>query len=785
MSLTPGTRLGPYEILGPLGTGGMGEVYTARDTRLGRTVAIKVLPPEVEADAGRMHRFEQEARAASALSHPNVAHIYEIEKADSRVFIAMEYVEGERLDRKIAGKPRLTDEIVDIAGQIADALDEAHKKGIVHRDIKPANIIITPRGQVKVLDFGLAKISGGAVPAPDSMTLGTSQPGLVLGTVHYMSPEQALGRPADRRSDLFSLGVVLYEMATGRLPFDGVSATEIIERIAHHQPDSVSRLNYAVPPELERIIRKCLEKDAGRRYQSAQELLVDLRNLKRDSAAGGQTPARTRETARRWIPAATSVAVIAAMTMAWFVWRGARQTAGLDSVAVLPFVNVTRDANVDYLVDGLTETLINNLSRLPGVRVVPRGVVFKYKGREADAQAVARELNVKAIVTGRVTQRGETLNVQAELIDATALSQVWGDRYDRRLADLLGIENDMTRALADRLRPGLSGQERQQVTKQDTENSAAHQSYLKGRFYWNKRTEEGFRRAIENFNQAIELDPAFAPAYSGLADCYSLLGRYGYAAPRDSFPRAKAAASKALELNAQITEAHASLGYVAANYDWDWDVSEREYRRALELNPDYATAHHWYGLYLASRGRLDEARKEIEQAQKLEPLSLIINANLARLFYYARDYDHAIELHLKTLELDPTFGEGRLRLGWAYDQKGLYDKAIVEYQSAINVAHIAGANGALGHAYARAGRRGEALAVLAALQRDAGRRFVDDYDIALIHVGLGDVARAFEALDRAFETRSNLIIYAKVDPLLDPLRSDPRFAAFLKRMHLD
>ncbi len=758
----------------------MGEVYRARDERLGRTVAVKVLNPEVAARQEARARFEREARAASALGHPAVAHVYEMGDASGRWFIAMEFVEGERLDRKIGGRPLPLETAVDIGIAVADALDAAHAKGIIHRDIKPANVIVSPRGQVKVLDFGLARLEPTA--AATDVTVAGSEPGLILGTVQYMSPEQALGRSVDARSDLFSLGVVLYEMATGRLPFAGLTTTETIERIVHAQPEAVSRFNYGVPPGLEHIIRKCLEKDPDRRYQSARELLVDLRNLSRDSADGrpvGVGPARPR----RRLAVLVAAGLAGALALAWLGWSRWTGGTGFDAVAVLPFAFASADQDIEYLADGLTETLINNLSRVPDLRVVPRGVAFRYKGREADPRAVARELNVKALVTGRVTARAGTLTVQAELIEAASLSQLWGQQYER-VSDVLALQGQVTDAIVQRLRPAPTRPEDRRAAGRETTDNEAFQLYLKGRHHWNKRTEDGFRRALESFTQAIDRDPTYAKAYAGTADCYSLLARYQFVAPREGFPLARAAALKALELDDTVAEVHNSLAYVATNYDRDWATAEREFKRAIELDPTYATAHHWYGLFLAIRGDLDAAIRSATEARRLDPLSLIINTNLGRMYYYAGQHDQAIESHRKALDLDPHFGEGLLRLGWVYDRQGRYDLAIDVLSRATATPGLSGANGALGHALARAGRTTEARATLRQLEAVARRRYVDAYDLALVHIGLGQVDEAFAALTRAANDRSGMVVYARVDPLLEPLRRDARFDILLASMGL-
>jgi eukaryotic-like serine/threonine-protein kinase len=783
MALPAGNRVGPYEILAPIGAGGMGEVYRARDTRLDRDVAIKVLHADGAGNPASHDRLEREARAASALNHPNVAHVYEINEAEGVRFIAMEFVDGPRLDQEIAAGPLPADRIVEIGSAMADALDAAHAKGIVHRDIKPANVMFTARGQVKVLDFGLARIDRAAAP---DVTVSSSQAGLILGTVQYMSPEQALGRAVDARTDLFSLGVVLYEMTTGRLPFTGLSTTETIERIAHAQPDAVSRFNYEAPAELERIIRKLLEKDAARRYQTARELLVDLRNLRRDSdemLRSTPVPAAARRRGRT-LAIVLPVAALAAGLAGWFAWGSAPQRPAVESLVVLPFANETGDPEIDYLAEGLSDTLIENLSRLPGLRIVPRGIAFRYRNQDPDPRDVAAELRVSAVLMGRVRQRGTDVTVQAELIDAATLSRLWGDRYERPMSGLVGLQADLTQAVAETISPGLGRPERTRISERQTTDSEAYQLYLKGRHHWNKRTEAGLRLALEHFRQAADRDPAFASAFAGQADAYSLLARYQFEAPSSSYPLARAAARRALELDDTTAEVHASLGYVAMNYDHDWDTASRAFQRSVELDPEYATARHWHGLMLAARGDLEAARRELGEAARLEPLSPIIAANLGRVAYYAGDMEPAIRELQKALELDANFGEGLLRLGWALDQMGRYDEAIAAYRRASDRAGTS-VQGALGHAYAKSGRRGEASALLEDLRAQGTRRYVDAYDLALIHVGLGQLDEAVGALELAVTSKSGMVVYAMVDPKLEPLRRDPRFTAVLARMKLN
>ncbi len=794
MPITTGARLGRYEIRSLLGAGGMGEVYLAQDTQLDRNVAVKILPADVARDQTRMRRFVQEAKAASALNHPNIAHIYEIGEVEGGSFIAMEHVEGQALDDLIRGRQLDTEEIILIGIQVADALAEAHAKGITHRDIKPSNIMITTRGDVKVLDFGLAKVARSvehAVPTSDVTTQAKTAPGVVMGTAQYMSPEQALGREVDHRTDIFSVGVTLYEMATGKLPFFGATVTEIIDRIAHAQPEAIARLNYNVPGELERIIRKCLEKDRERRYQSARDLHVDLKNFKRDSDSSAVTVEEAvpqqRPKISRLSFIASALVVLALVGIGLYFLSRRDDAAGnvIDSIAVLPLVNASADPNTDYISDGITESLINSLSQLPKMRVMARTTMFRYKGREVDPQKVGLELGVKAVLTGKVLQRGDSLIIQADLVDVADGSQLWGEQYNRKFSDILAVQGEMAKQISQKLRMRLTGEEQQRVTKNYTENTAAYQLYLKGRYFWSKRTEEGLNKATEHIQQAIDMDPNYALAYVGLADCYNLLGFYSVLEPKEAFPRAKAAATKALEIDDTLAEAHASLGYIKLFYDWDLTNAESELKQAIELNPNYATAHHWYGVYLQFVGRFDQALVEMRRALEFDPLSPSINANVGWPLYYARQYDQAIEQFQKAIERDQSSPLPHHWLAMVYGQKGMYEQAITEYQKALDLSGSRSRIVAeLGYIYAVSGKRGEAQKALEELKELSGRRYVSSFYIGLIYMGLGEKDQAFASFERAYEERSPRLIDLKVDPIFDPLRSDPRFAELLRRVGL-
>jgi serine/threonine-protein kinase len=762
MVVAAGTRMGRYTVRTELGTGGMGEVYLAQDTQLDRTVALKILPPDFAANPERMRRFLQEARAASALNHPNAAHIYEIGEAEDTAFIAMEYVQGETLGARIISGQLRPEEIADIGMQVADCLDEAHSKGIIHRDIKPSNIMLTVRGQVKILDFGLAKVLR---PADESIssdiaTQVKTSPGVVMGTVQYMSPEQALGREVDRRSDIFSLGSVLYAMATGRAPFTGSSIGETIDRILHSQPEAMARFNYDLSAELERIVRKCIEKDKERRYQTARDLLNDLKSLGRDVEA---RVVNAKATSRR-----------------------PRASKAIDSLAVLPLVNASGDANMDYLSDGITESIINALSQLPKVRVVARSTVFRYKGQEVDAKEVGEQLSVRAVLTGRVRYLGDTLMIGTELIDVANDAQLWGEHYNRKLSDIFEVQAEIAREISDKLRVRLTGKEKKQLAKRHTDNAEAYKLYLKGRFHWNKRTRESLKKGIEYFQQAIEKDSRYALAFTGLADCYNSLSRFGWLSPGEAMPKAKEAAERALQIDGNLAEAHNSRAFVAENYEWVWSIAEREYKRAIALNPNYATAHQWYGEYLATIGRFDEGLEQLKQAEHLDPLSLIINSDLGLPFFFARQYDRAIEQWRKTIELDPDFWLAHYALALVYEQKGMYGEAIAESKKALNLfGDSPWVLGGLGHIYAVSGQRDEAYQVLDELKERSTERYISPFDLAIIYAGLGEKDQAFEWLEKAYEERNQWMTWLKVEPRLDVLRSDPRFIDLVQRVGLE
>ncbi|HKP12324.1 MAG TPA: tetratricopeptide repeat protein, partial [Blastocatellia bacterium] len=635
-----------------------------------------------------------------------------------------------------------------------------------------ANLIWTPRGLVKMLDFGLAKLS--QTPArSDSSDYTTplgqqTAAGIVLGTVTYMSPEQALGRPLDGRTDIFSLGVVLYEMLAARLPFTGASATEIIDQILHSEPAPVTRLNPNTPAELERIVRKCMEKDRERRYQSARELAIDLRNLKRDLDSG-----------------AVSTSGLLTQSYTGTAARRTRARRAIDSLAILPLANESSDPETDYLADGITESIINNLSQLPKLRVMARSTVFRYKGRAVDPLATGIELGVRAVLVGRMLSRGDALIIKVELVDASDGSHLWGETYNRPMADIFAIEAEISSVISEKLRLRLDSAQKKKLAKRHTGNTEAYQLYLKGRFYWNKRTAESLRRGIEFFNQAIAADPGYALAYAGLADSYNILASYSASAPDEAFPKARAAAARALQLDERLPEAHASMAFVTFGYSWEFAQADREFKRALELCPGYAVAHQWYAVYLAAMRRMDEAVAEIRRAEQLDPLSLPIVTSKGWIFYLARRYDEAHETLQKALELDRDFALAHRRLGQVYEARGMFAEALREYERCSQLApDDVETQAALAHAYGASGEPERAREVIARLIDSAKGRYVPAYLIAVIHIGIGDADAAFAWLERALAERYGYLAYMNVSPVFDPLRQDERLSDLAARVGL-
>jgi len=771
-----GSTILHYAILEKLGEGGMGVVYKAHDTRLDRIVALKFLPLHFNASDEDRARFLLEAKASSALNHPNVCTIYDIKEFDEKTFIVMEFIEGKTL--REAKRDLSVARAVDVVVQVAEGLSAAHAKGIVHRDIKADNIMIRPDGRAQIMDFGLAKLPGVSF---------LTKAGSTIGTTSYMSPEQAQGGNTDHRTDIFSLGVLLYELLAGQLPFRGAHEAAVMYEVINIDPQPLSVVNPEVPSALEQIVRKCLEKDQEGRYQSASELAADLKNFIRspESTAPqiGIPQPKSAAFSRLGIASAAG-ALLLALALAVFLLREEGET--LDSLAVLPFENGGSDESMEYLSDGITESLINSLSQLPQLKVMSRSSVFRFKGNVADPQAAGQKLGVKAVLTGRVVRRGDNLLVSAELIDVADNTHLWGEQFNRKPDDILAVQEEITREISENLRLRLADKDTERLAKRPTRSVEAYELYLKGRYHWNKRSVEGIQRSIEYFRQAVDEDPKFALAYSGMADAYGVLGwfEYGVTSPLNTYPRAMEAARKALEIDPERAESYASLAFAMLVYAYDRSSVDENSRRSLELNPLYATGHQWYAEYLTSEGELDKGVEVMKHALTLDPLSLIITRDVGWMLYFARRYDEANEYFHKALELDPNFMRGHLILGQSYFHQGLLEKAETEFETAARLSQAPVSTIMLACCHARAGRTGEARSILDSLLAVSTTTYVPPGGLAILYETLGERDRAFEWLNRAVDEHSGIFMFIKVDPFFDGMRSDPRFKNLLGRVGL-
>ena len=803
-----------YKIKSRLGVGGMGEVYLAEDTRLRRSVALKFLPAHFTRDENYVRRFEREARAVAALSHPNVCTIHEVvETEEGRLGIVMEYVDGVTLRERIAAGPMKVGDVLDIAIQVATALSAAHAAGIVHRDIKPENIMLRSDGLVKVLDFGLAKlaplnISFSGAEAQTELLVQTN-PGIVMGTVPYMSPEQARGKNVDVRTDIWSLGVVLYEMLTNHQPFAGETTSHVIVSILESEPRSLAHYLDA-PGQLQRVVTKALRKEKKERYQTVRDLLAELKNLKQELevegrmlrpaeivADSGGTPvpasgsASATFTQKRKLVAIAAAVGLALIISTLFYFISLRKSGPIanqpvKSIAVLPFKSLGADTSDEYLGIGLAETLTTRLSSLKQLTVRPTSAILKYSSAEKETVVAGRELGVDTVLEGSIRRMGERVRVTAQLVSMRDGSLLWTENFDENFTDIFKLEDSISAQVTRALALKLSGEEQQRLTKRHTDNPEAYRFYLKGRYFWNKRTADGFTRGIAQFKQALEIDSDYALAYAGLADSYKGLAFYNFAAPNETMPQAKEAALRAIAINNKLAEPHASLAHVLTNYDWNWSEAEKEFKLSIELNPDYGSAHQWYAIhYLTARARWDEALQEMKRALDLEPMSLVMNSFMGATLHYAGRTDDAIEQLRKTIEMDPNFAVAHWYLGLAYEQKKMFDEAITEFRQAIT---LSGGSplmkAALAHAYAKTNKKTEAIAILNELKELSKRRYISSYEVAAVYVALGDNEQAFQFLEKAHAEHCFHLIFLNVWPQFAPVRADPRFRNLLNRIGL-
>ena len=777
-----------FTIVSKLGQGGMGVVYLARDQRLERDVALKVLREGLLADEAARKRFRKEALALSKLNHPNIAFIYDFDTHGGIDFLVMEYVAGTSLAERLEHGALSEKETASIGAQIAQALEEAHEHGVIHRDLKPGNVLSTAKGRVKVLDFGLARfLRADELAATASLT----ETHAMTGTLPYMAPEQLNGEAADARSDIHAAGLVLYEMATGQRAFREQLPSRLIDAILNHPPIPPRNINRKICPELERIILKCLEKDPENRYQSARELEIDLRRLTTGSTT---TPPKavSRRPLRKALTGALGCALLAAILVGLNVGGSRDRLIGrghaleIRSLAVLPLENLSRDPDQEYFADGMTDAVITDLAKIGALRVISRTSVMRYKRSQKSLPEIAKELNVDAVMEGSIERSGNNVRINAQLIQAATDQHLWAESYERDLHDVLRVQEEIARSIAREVQIQLTPQEQALLTKARPVDPEAYELYLRGRYFWSKRNQESNKKAVELFHQAIDKDPGYPFPYSGLADCYILFAisfDVGSLSPGEAIPQAKAAAEKAIQLDDTLADGHNSLAYTKLLYDWDWLGSEAEFKRALQLNPGYANAHHWFAHFLLASGRQEEALAESKRALDLDQLSPIINVHLAWHYIYTRQYDRALDQLHKTLELDPNYSLANWYLGWVYEQLGNYPEALQSMRKAqallpSNTALVAD----IGHVYATSGDSNAAMKVLAQLKEAAKRTYVNPFELALIYLALGKRSEALQWLDKAYRERSDMLIYLNVDPRLDGIRSDPHFVDLARRV---
>jgi eukaryotic-like serine/threonine-protein kinase len=779
-------ELGDYELLEEIGRGGQGVVFRARQKSLNRNVALKVIGLGQWATPAHLKRFRLEAEAAASLDHPYIVPIYEVGEQDGQCYFSMKFIEGGQLDEVVKHTPISIRQAAELMAKVARTVHYAHEHGILHRDIKPGNILLDAKGEAHLTDFGLARL----VESESTVTRTLE----VLGTPSYMAPEQAAGDNAKltRATDVYGLGAVLYQLLTGHPPFAGGTTYETIKLLLETEPRQPRLWNPKIDRDLSTICLKCLGKDPQRRYSSALALAEDLeRWLKHEPIRARRTGVLTR--GKKWVRRNPTTTVLTALLVALLaaisviIWKS--ELAGrspITGIAVLPFENASNDPNTEYLSEGISEALINSLSELQQLRVIARPTAFHYKRKDVDPRQVGRELGAAAVLTGKVRQMQDALSVQVDLVDTATGAQIWGAGYDRKIADLVAVKQAIAQEVTAKLKLKLSGEEQRRLVKRDSTNAEAYQFYLRGRYFWNKRTSDGIKQAIEHFQQSVERDPNFALGYVGLADSYTGLTFYNFAAPHEAMPKAKESAIKALTLDDTLAEAHATLAHILINYDWNSSAAEKEFKRSIELNPEYATAHQWYAIhFLTATGRLEEAVQEMKKALELDPASLVMNTFMGATLSYTGRYDEAIDQCRKTIQMDPNFAVAHWHLGLAYEQKQLLDKAIEEFRKAIS---LSGGSplmkAALARAYAKAQKTHEANEMLNELNELAKRQYASAYELATIYVALGNNEEAFQLLAKAYAEHSFHLVNLNVSPHFKSVRSDPRFQDLVQRLGL-
>jgi serine/threonine-protein kinase len=755
--LTRGTTFANrYEIIEELGKGGMGKVYRVEDTKLKQEVALKLIKPEIAKDKKTIERFRNELKIARNIRHKNVCGMYDLGEEKGAHFITMEYVPGEDLKGMIRMMGQLgAGKAISIAKQVCEGLSEAHRLGVVHRDLKPSNIMIDKEGNARIMDFGIAR---------SLSTKGITGAGVMIGTPEYMSPEQVEGKEVEQRSDIYSLGVILYEMVTGKVPFGGDTALTIAVKHKTEEPKDPGEFNPQLSEDLSRVILKCLEKDKGKRHQSMDQILNELSEIERSITTIERIlPRKEPEMAKT----------------GEVEWK--------DSIAVLPFADLSLQKDQEYFCDGMAEELINALSKIEKLHVASRTSSFQFKGEGYDIEDIGRKLKVKTILEGSVRKAGNRLRITAQLVDVNDGYHLWSEKYDREMEDIFAIQDEISLAIIDKLKLKLLKEEKATLIKRYTDNLEAYDLYLKGRYFWNRRYEGGLQKGLEYFNQTIKKDPSYAPAYAGIADSLSILGLFAWLPPKEAFPKAKATALKAIEIDDMLAEAYTSLGWINMCYDWDWTAAEKALKRALEIDPNYAIGQLWYALYFSYLGRLEEATVEIIKALRLEPLSLLINVNLGFILYFKRLYDEAIEQCLKTIEMDPNYLLSYWFLGAGYSGKKMWKEVISAEEKAVALSEQSPLFiGYLGWGYAMSGQKDKARRTLNQLEKISKEKYVSNYCRAMIYLGLGEKDQMFKYLEKAYEAREPLLaLSSKVTPYFDSVRSDPKFKALLKKIGLE